>query len=117
MRRRAVAAALGLAAVGLAALALALALLDDDGGERPAPSPPAATAPSPVPPQSGPSLAVGLTEMSPALLWSARSGVDVGAFAQWRDRVAALRPRYLRVLVDWAQLQPDPAVPPSFDLP
>ena len=47
--------------------------------------------------------------MNPGLLWSRASGTDVGAFAPWRDRVSALRPRYLRVLVDWSQLQPDPA--------
>src|SRR4051794_23856503 len=51
--------------------------------------------------------------MQPALLWSRASGVDVGAFAPWRDRVSALRPRFLRVLVDWSQLQPDAARAPD----
>jgi hypothetical protein len=119
VRRRAAFAGLGLAALGIA---LALVMGDGDQRRSPAARPHATRSGAPAPPPrpvspSGPSLAVGLTEMNPALLWSAASGVDVGAFAPWRDRLAAMRPRYLRVLVDWAQLQPDAARPPSFDAP
>jgi len=39
----------------------------------------------------------------------------VEAFAAWRERVAALRPTHVRLLVDWAKLQPSPAAPPDLD--
>jgi hypothetical protein len=61
-----------------------------------------------------PALALGLTEMNPALL---APGAVPAAFAPWRDRVAALRPRYIRILVDWEKIQPASGAPPRFDLP
>lgn len=67
-----------------------------------------------APPEPRPSLAIGLTEMNPALL---APGAVPAEFAPWRDRLAALRPRYVRILVDWEKLQPEEAVPPRFDLP
>jgi hypothetical protein len=59
-----------------------------------------------------PRFALGVTEYNPALVWStaARPTVPTG-FMRWRATVAALHPAYDRVLVDWAQLQPDPAHP------
>lgn len=66
-----------------------------------------------APPQR-PALETGLTEMHPALL---APGAVPAAFAPWRDRVAALRPRYVRMLVDWEKVQPDAGEPPRFDRP
>jgi hypothetical protein len=63
-------------------------------------------------------LATGLTESNPQLLWSAASHPDVApGFAPWRDRLAVLAPRYLRVPVYWSQIQPDPAQPATLDGP
>jgi hypothetical protein len=62
----------------------------------------------------GAALAIGLTEPNPHLLWSAAARPRPPAgFAAWRDRLAALRPDYLRVVVDWAKLQPSPGQPPA----
>lgn len=84
----------------LAALTATAVLAGCGAGERPAPREPA--------------LAIGLTEMQPALL---APGAVPAAFAPWRDRVAALRPRYVRILVDWEKVQPDAGAPPRFDRP
>jgi hypothetical protein len=63
-------------------------------------------------------LATGLTESNPQLLWDATSHPDVAAgFAPWRDRLAALRPRYLRIPIYWSQLQPDPGKAATLDAP
>jgi len=114
----------GLAALAGAALALLLAAGcgggDDDARspERPATTQqasqvapattatPAPTAPAPV------VLATGITESNPQLLWdrAARPVVAPG-FDIWRDRLLALKPRFIRVPVYWSQLQPDPAQP------
>ncbi len=53
--------------------------------------------------------AFGLTEDNAGLLWPpgddpARGGLG---FEAARERLAALHPRYIRLLVDWAALQPD----------
>jgi hypothetical protein len=111
-RRRAL-AALAVAGVAGVAVLLLLLLAGGDAPERAAPPARPAAPPPREPPQRG--LAVGLTEMNPALVWSAASEADVGPFAPWRETVAAMRPRYLRVLVDWAQLQPDPARGPDLE--
>ena len=82
------------------------------GPNDPAPAPPKAT---PAPPVV---LATGLTESNAQLLWSARARPEAPAgFGPWRDRLAGLRPRYLRVPVYWSQLQPDPATPPDLAKP
>jgi hypothetical protein len=66
-------------------------------------------------PARGPAL--GLTEDNADLLWSplapARSGGE--AFQAARARLTALHPRYLRLLVDWAALQPRADAPPGLD--
>lgn len=111
-RRR---AGLGGLAACLAALAAA-ALAACGGGYEPA----ARTQPPPAPQKPAPRpvvLATGLTESNPLLLWSAQDRPELPAgFAPWRDAVAALRPRYLRVPVFWSKLQPDPAVPADLTL-
>ncbi len=59
-----------------------------------------------------------MTENSASLLWAPGSGPRLGAdFAVWRDRLAALRPRYYRLAVDWSALQPDRSRPPDWDVP
>ena len=63
-------------------------------------------------------LATGLTETNPQLLWDVRTHPGVAAgFATSRERVAALRPAFLRVPIYWSQLQPDPSQPAALALP
>jgi hypothetical protein len=69
--------------------------------------PSAPSAPPAPPPQR---LALGLTEPNPNLI---RPGAVPPEFPAWRDRVAALRPTYYRVVVDWAKVQPDPQMAPD----
>jgi hypothetical protein len=58
----------------------------------------------------------GLTEDNASLLWSpgARAGIDP-KIALARERLRELHPSYIRLLVDWAALQPDPRQPPVLD--
>lgn len=90
----------------LAALLVAVATLTGCGGSD--------EEPTPTPAPERPALEVGVLEGNPNLL---TPGTVPAEFAPWRDRLAALRPRYVRVLIDWEKLQPDPAAPPRFDLP
>ncbi len=89
------------------------------GGETPAPRPPSTPqAPEPtIPPQPpGEGLAVGLTETNAGLLANPEvSPSPAPGAAGWRDRLTALRPRYFRLMVDWAVLQPDPAQPANLE--
>jgi hypothetical protein len=95
------------------------------GRERPPeraekPPTPAPTTPSEpeVPPQPpGEGLAIGLTEGRANLLWSHDARPELGGIGPWRDRLTALRPRYFRLMVDWARVQPDPAQPPNWSVP
>jgi hypothetical protein len=65
---------------------------------------------------SGP--AFGLTEDNADLLWNPDGPVHpYSAFDSVRRELTALHPRYVRVLVDWAALQPDPKRPPSLEGP
>ena len=122
--RRLLAVAALLAAACVAA-AIVLAAPADDGDDPPAraaprtedrvPAPPAAPA-KPRPARSR-GLAVGLTEANANLLFTARERPDVGALGPWRERLAALRPRYFRLPVDWSQLQPSSDAPPQWELP
>ncbi len=72
----------------------------------------ASNPPTPVQPPAeiapGGGLAIGMTEINPALFWH---GEDVGAFTPWRDRMEALKPPLYRLAVDWASLQPRPDAP------
>jgi hypothetical protein len=103
-----------------AAFVLLAVLLVTGGDDEPAPRPPQrAQPPQPrpaAPPGEG--LAIGLTETRPTLVWSRQAQPELpAAFAPWRDRLAELRPRWFRLLVDWAVLQPDPAQPPNWTMP
>ncbi|MGI8593796.1 MAG: hypothetical protein ACR2ML_05425 [Solirubrobacteraceae bacterium] len=67
------------------------------------------------PPRS--TLATGVQEQNPNLVWSAAARpVPPGGFGPWRDRLAALTPRYYRLFVSWAQAQPRSDRPPDFSL-
>ena len=107
----------------MAAVVAAAILLVTSGGqdqERPeatAPRRPAPAPPAPRPRPAALTLAVGVTEANANLIVSRQARPDVGAFTPWRDRLAALRPRYFRLAVDWAQLQPDPNGPIHWDKP
>jgi hypothetical protein len=77
---------------------------------------PTAAPPSPAPPPPhGP--AFGLTEDNADLLWSPAAAAPASAagFLAARQELTALHPHYLRLLVDWAALQPDPANPPALE--
>ena len=82
---------------GLAVLA-ALALAGCGAVDRP-----------PAPPRA---LQLGVTEGNPFLI---RPGAVPPRFERWRDLLSELRPRYLRMLVVWSQLQPSPDRPPDWD--
>jgi hypothetical protein len=73
--------------------------------------PPARTAGVPPAPPALNRPAFGLTEDAADLLWSAAPWRAAPAFEAARGELTALHPRYLRLLVDWAALQPDPARP------
>lgn len=61
---------------------------------------------------------MGITETRPTLLWSRAAMPEMpNGLGVWRDRLAALKPRYYRLIVDWAMIQPDPAQPPSWTAP
>ena len=82
------------------------------GGARRPPPPSRPVAPPPR------RLAFGLTEANADLLWSPSAAVAVpAAFARWRAALSALRPAYLRLVLDWAQLQPSASRPPDLDGP
>jgi hypothetical protein len=68
-----------------------------------------------VPTPSGP--AFGVTEDNADLLWSPAQPTPSGgaAFASARERLTALHPSFVRVLVDWAALQPSAARSPSLE--
>src|SRR5262249_58947215 len=73
--------------------------------------------PAPAAPGAGPAL--GLTEDNAPLLWSPNGSRRPGGarFALAREELTALHPTYVRLLVDWAALQPDPARPPQLEAP
>lgn len=102
----------------LAVAAILTAVLRGGGPSPPPPPPPRAPRPSqPSPPPAPPPLTplnVGITEANPHLI---APGSQPSAFAPWRDRLAALRPRYLRVLIDWRRVQPSPDRPPDWSVP
>jgi hypothetical protein len=110
-----------LVALLLLAAALAVAACGDDASGPRAPATDQtqrATAPAPRPRPRPIVLATGLTEANPELLFDAAAGRDLApGFAAWRDRLVALRPRYLRVPIYWSQLQPDAAQPARLDQP
>lgn len=57
-------------------------------------------------------LATGITESNPQFLWDPGTHPVVApGFGVWRDRLVALKPRFVRVPLYWSQLQPDGAQP------
>jgi len=101
----------------LAALAVIVGVVAGCGGSStPKPAAPSrtqATTPALTTPAPPPPLVLGVTERNPHLL---APGDAPARFALWRDRLAALHLRYLRVLVDWAKVQPRPGAPPDWTL-
>jgi len=61
-----------------------------------------------------PPLALGVTEGNPYLV---APGPGPARFAPWRDALAVLRPRYLRLLVVWSTIQPRAGRPPDWSAP
>jgi len=63
--------------------------------------------------------AFGLTEDNANLLWPPGSAFAVGdgRFQAARQALDALQPNYVRLLVDWAALQPASAQPPALQAP
>lgn len=59
-------------------------------------------------------LVLGINEANPHLV---APGPQPQAFSSWRDRLVALRPRYLRILVDWGRLQPRRTAAPDLAAP
>jgi hypothetical protein len=72
-----------------------------------------------VPPPATPGgPAFGLTEDNADLLWAPDGPArPMGRFQTARRELTALHPSYLRLLVDWAALQPDPGRPPALQAP
>jgi hypothetical protein len=84
-----------------------------NGSQSPEPraSGPAAAQKAPAAPRPV-VLATGVTESNPQLLWDPGTRPVVApGFETWRERLVALKPRFIRVPVYWNQLQPDPAQP------
>jgi hypothetical protein len=63
--------------------------------------------------------AFGLTEDNADLLWSPAAGAPPQAapFLAARRELTALHPRYIRLLIDWATLQPSAQRPPDLRAP
>jgi hypothetical protein len=69
---------------------------------------------------TAPRPAFGLTEDNAALLWRPTAVASVaepaaGRLQLAREELTALHPRYVRLLIDWAALQPDPRRPPALE--
>ncbi len=103
--------------------ALAPAALSGCGGSshRRVPSG-ASSAPAQAPPaifQPAPArVAFGITEDDANLLWSPASAhAAPEPFATARRELTALHPAYVRLLIDWSKLQPNPGQPPELSAP
>jgi hypothetical protein len=87
---------------GLGGLVTAAVLLagcgGSDGPDRPDPAP-------------VPAFAIGIDEKNPALL---APGEQPAPFGRFRDALVALKPSYVRVLVDWSTVQKSADAPPVF---
>ena len=99
------------AAVAGAALVARLGPGAPGGAAGPAGRPPEPDLAAPAP---GPSLAVGITEFNPNLV-SATAALPQ-PWARWRDALGALHPAVFRLVIDWANLQPDRGKPPNLSL-
>jgi hypothetical protein len=103
----------------LAGLLLPAAVLVGCGSSR---STGSSTAPSTAPAlgsSEGRGPALGLTEDNAELLWNpgSPSRPRDAAFRAARERLTAIHPRYIRLLVDWAALQPQRERPANLDGP
>ncbi len=103
-----------MAAAATALLVAALLVVALSTGGRSAHRPPPA---GPTVPAAAP-VAIGLTEANADLLWRPGAAADVpAAFTPWRAALTALHPTYLRLVLDWAMLQPVAGTPPALDGP
>ena len=59
----------------------------------------------------GRSLAIGITEQNPNFIWPAGAKDVAPEFARWRDALGEIKPNYFRLIVDWAQLEPERGEP------
>ncbi len=84
------------------------------GPSQDSPSAPLSLAPPPSVKGPAGGLAIGLTEGNANLLLAPPRPVPTG-FEHGRGLLAALAPGYLRVLVDWASLEPTPGTAPLLD--
>lgn len=109
----------GALVIALLATALAVVLATRAGSPPERPEPPAPHSGSTATPSTPPPpVPIGLTEANADLLWSPGADAIVPpAFAPWRAALTALRPTYLRLVLDWAQLQPTAAAPPALAAP
>lgn len=104
----------------LAGLLLPAVILAGCGGARSKTgSSPTHRLPPAVAPSEGHGPALGLTEDNAELLWNPSSGSRRGgsALQSARERLTAIHPRYVRLLVDWAVLQPRGDRPASLEEP
>lgn len=97
-------------AAGPAVWLTLLALIAGCGGQTPDRS-------APPPGSASRGLAVGLSEANARLLAPPPAGAaQQPPFAAWRERVAAIAPAYVRLMVVWHQVQPTQAVSPDFTM-
>jgi hypothetical protein len=103
---------------GLALAAIVLLLAGCGGSDEPraitAATVAVPTLPTPPAAPKAPRLGIGLTEFNANLLGH---GDTPDAFAPWRDKVEALRPRWFRLVVRWDQAMPTPGSAPDFAHP
>jgi hypothetical protein len=97
------------ASIAAALFVAAILVAGCGGGGR------AGTTVAPPPAPAFPRPAFGITEDNADLVWApgAHAPAQAAPFAQARGWLAALRPSYYRLLIDWAALQPSPANPPD----
>ena len=62
-------------------------------------------------------LAVGITEPNPAFVWAPGAHAVPAPFARWRRALAQVRPRFYRLVLDWAALQPAAGSPADLSAP
>lgn len=63
------------------------------------------------------SLAIGITEPNPNFIWAPEDRPLGPPFGPWRDALAAMRPAFYRLVLDWPSLQPRPGRRANLDLP
>jgi hypothetical protein len=108
------------AVVVIAAAVIGLTRLGGGREPKPTPTPRAQVTPTPTPtasplplPAAGKGLAVGLTEFNPNFVASPADRQLPEPFSQWRNALGAIRPAFLRIVVDWPAIQPTEGVPPD----